>query len=459
MAADALALTGGSPLVDEHAALRGKWPVTIEQDFAAIKKAYDNDDFSGRGSKEIAALEQIFSEKHSNMYATALNSGTAALHAALIALDIEPGDEVLVPNLTFVATAVAVLHSLAIPVFVDIDPTTYNISPADLENRITPRTKAVIVVHMHGFPAQMDEITAICKRHNLKLIEDVAQAPGATYKGRLLGTIGDASAFSLMSQKNIATCGEGGVLLVKTLEQKNKAEMLRIYGEIIGEDGTRMYNSYSLGWNYTLNPIQAAMAAVQLERFDNLTARIQEKGRQLNAGLNQFAWVRPQMEAPSTTGVFHFYRVRLQHDSFTGKRSGLFRRAMQEALNAEGLNARFYQNTPVSGQIIFREKKAYGKGLPWSLNPNVTYDYGVDDYPNTLDVLRSTLVLGAISSAPGYLLQDGTVETYIEGFAKLDRNMDKIVAYANKINDYRDPWEDVPVTSDSFSARYGIKHK
>lgn len=458
MEADKLAISGGQPLIKDHSTLRGDWPIKSEKDYAAIQRAYERSDFSGRGSAEVTALERIFSEKHDNMYATAVNSGTAALHAALIALDVQPGDEVLVPNLTFVATAVAALHSLAIPVFVDIDPVSYNMSPVDLVKRITPRTKAVIVVHMHGFPAAMDEIMQICKEHSLKLIEDVAQAPGATYKGKLLGTLGDASAFSLMSQKNMATCGEGGMLLTKTLEQKNKAEMLRIYGEIINEDGSRMYNSFSLGWNYTLNPIQAAMAVTQLETFDELTAKIQERGRQLNEGLSRFAWVQPPIEAPDTTGVFHFYRVRLQSDEFTGKHAGLFRQAVQHALNAEGLNARLYQNVPVSGQIIFREKKAYGKGLPWSLNKGVDYEYTIEDYPNTLDVLRSTLVLGAISSAPGYLLKDGTVEAYIAGFEKLDRNMQAIVDYANAITDYKEPWDSIPVTSDSFSAHYGIHH-
>lgn len=453
-----LALFGGQPIVKDHASLRGEWPIKDDTDFQAIKRVYDNNDFSGRGSQEVTNLEKRFSQMHNNMHATALNSGTAAIHAALIALGVKPGDEVLVPNLTFVATAVAVLHCLAVPIFVDIDPNDYNMSPDDILKRITPRTKAVIVVHMHGIPAQMEKIQKICADNNLMLIEDVAQAPGATIDGRLVGTFGDASAFSLMSQKNLTTCGEAGMLLTKTLEQKNRAEMLRIYGEIIGEDGSRMYNSFSLGWNYTLNPMQAAMAVSQLDKFDALTKKIQEKGRLLNEGLEQFNWVKPPLEAPNTTGVFHFYRVRLVPESFPMEKIGLFRRAVHEALNAEGLNARLYQNTPISGQVIFREKKAYGKGLPWAINPDITYEYSNDNYPDTLDVLRSTLVLGAISSAPGYLLKEGTVEAYIEGFKKLNDNMDKLKEYALGITDYKEPWDDIPVTSDSFSAHYGIKH-
>lgn len=453
-----LALFGGQPVIKDHATLRGEWPIKDAKDFEAIKRVYDNNDFSGRGSKEVTNLEERFSKMHGGMYATALNSGTAAIHAALIALGIKPGDEVLVPNLTFVATAVAALHCLAVPIFVDIDPNDYNMSPEDIKKRITPRTKAVVVVHMHGTPARMKEIQAICKKHNLKLIEDVAQAPGATIDGQLVGTFGDASAFSLMSQKNLTTCGEAGMLLTKELEQKNRAEMLRIYGEIIGEDGSRMYNSFSLGWNYTLNPMQAAMAVSQLDKFEALTERIQEKGRLLNEGIGQFDWVIAPQEAPGTTNVFHFYRIRLTPHDFPMEKIGLFRRAVHEALNAEGLNARLYQNTPISGQVIFREKKAYGKGLPWSLNPEINYEYSNDDYPNTLDVLRSTLVLGAISSAPGYLLKEGTVEAYIEGFKKLNDHMDQLKEYALSITDYKEPWDDIPVTSDSFSAHYGIKH-
>lgn len=454
-----LALFGGEPIVADHRSLRGEWPLKNSLDLEAIKRVYDNSDFSGRGSREVINLEYNFSQMHEGMYATALNSGTAAIHAALIALGIRPGDEVLVPNLTFVATAVAALHCLAIPIFVDIDPDDYNMSPEDILKRINSRTKAIIVVHMHGFPAQIEKIQQICKDHDIRLIEDVAQAPGATVNGKLLGTFGDASTFSLMSQKNIATCGEAGILLTKTLEQKNRAEMLRIYGEIIGEDGTRLYNSFSLGWNYTLNPMQAAMAVEQLKRFNEMTKKIQRKGRHLTDGLRKYNWVAPPTERDGETGVFHFYRIKLiPPNDYPNDKIGQFRKAVHEALDAEGLNARLYQNVPISGQVIFREKRAYGNGIPWCLNPDVDYLYDNTDYPHILQTLRSTLVLGAISSAPGYLLKDGTVEAYLQGFAKLDENMDRIIEYALNIQDYLEPWESIPVTSDSFSAHYGIEH-
>ena len=417
-----LALFGGKPLVRDHRKLRINWPITTSDDFNAIKKVFKNKDFSGRGSEEVLRLEKEFSSYYNNMYATALSNGTAALHTALIALGIKPADEVIIPSLTFGSTAYAVLHNQSIPVFADIDPITYNLSAKSIEEKITKNTKAVIVVHLHGYPCEMDEIIKVCRKYRLKLIEDVAQAPGALYKNKKLGTFGDASIFSLMAQKNIATCGECGILLTKTLKQKNRAEMVRIYGEILTSKA-RAYNSYTLGWNYTLNPIQAAMASVQFKKLESLTKLIQKNGRKLNYELSKFKWILPPIEEKYLTSVFHFYRFRLNPKIVNYKNSGRFRKAVQDCLNAEGLNVRHYQNTPVPGQYIFTHKHGIGKGLPWSLS-NKKYNYSIKDYPNSLDVIRSTLVLGAIGSTPAYLLKKGTIEKYIKGFKKIDKNME-----------------------------------
>lgn len=449
-----LALFGGKPIVSDHRSLKIDWPITTEADRQAILDAFSAKDFSGRGSPSVIALEEAFTRRFPGKYATALNSGTAALHAALIAVGVEPGDEVIVPNLTFVATATAVLHALAIPVFADIDVHDYNIDVDDVARRITPRTKAIIAVHLHGFPARINELRSLCDRHDIKLIEDVAQAPGALYGGKEVGMFGDAAIFSLMPQKNLPTCGECGVLLTSTLEQKNKAEMLRIYGEVLSPDKPRAYNSFSIGWNYTLGPLEAAMAVTQMDRFDTMTARIQERGRALSRALSSFPWVRPPIEAENTTGVFHFYRIGLTPKNYPQERIGPFRKAVEDALNAEGLNVRHYQNTPVSGQVIFKNKHAFGKNMPWALNDTPTH-YDIENYPKTLEVLRSTLVLGAIGSTPAYLLCEGTVERYVEGFAKIDANMKELEAYADNLI-YTETWDSIPVTSDSYQATYRL---
>lgn len=443
-----LALFGGTPLVKDHASLRTAWPIVTKRDRRAVIESFDREDFSGRGSPEVYALEEEMANHFMMPYATALNSGTAALHVALASLGIGEGDEVIVPNLTFIATAMAVVQNGSVPVFADIDPRTYNITAETILPQVTRKTKAVIVVHLHGFPADLRGIKKLCKERDLALIEDVAQAPGALLDGKPVGSFGDASAFSLMSQKNLATCGECGVLLNRKLDAKNRAEMVRIYGEILKPNAPRKYNSYTLGWNYTLNPLQAAMARTQLRGLDGLTRKIRSAGQRLDKGLSAFTWVRPPKDIRGAQGVYHFYRIGFDPSVFGYAHSGRFRKAVQDALDAEGLNVRHYQNVPLSGQPVFRTKDY--------LQSKKSFD--IQNFPNTLEVIRSTLILGAISSAPGYLLCSGTVAKYLKGFAKIDANMGQVLEYADKLA-YREPWEDIPKTSDSFRSRYGILTK
>lgn len=448
-----LALFGGHSIVSDHKNIRISWPIVRQSDFNQVKRAFFDKDFSGRGSKRVEELEKKFEERYKGRFATAVNSGTSALHLALKSLNIGPGDEVIVPALTFVASAMSVLHNQSIPIFADIDPCTYNISPDSVLKKITKKTKAIIVVHLHGLPADMKRIQSICRKYNLKLIEDVAQAPGAKYFGKEVGLFGDAAIFSFMSQKNLATCGEAGLLLSRGIKAKNRAEITRIYGEIIKKNNNRVYNSYTLGWNYTLNPIQATMLMSQLKNFDIVTRRIQVMGRKLNDLLKTIDWVLPPVEPARVTSVFHFYRFGLQPEILGYKKIGRFRQAIQDALNAEGLNVRHYQNTPIPGQSFFQNIN-YKKDYPWILSDR-KIEYKITDYPNTLNVISSTLVLGAISSTPGYLLCPGSIEKYFKGFIKINKNIDKILEYADKI-DYHDPWEELSKVSDSYMSKYGL---
>lgn len=441
-----LALFGGTPVVEDHQSLLTRWPVVTSDDREAVLAAFDRADFSGRGSAEVYALEEEMAVFFGMPCATALNSGTAALHAALFSLEIGSGAEVIVPNLTFVSTAMAVVHNGSTPVFADVDANTYNLSAATIARELSSKTAAVIVVHLHGLPADMDPIIQLCHSKGIKVIEDVAQAPGARYKGRLVGSIGDAAAFSLMAQKNLATCGEGGVLLNRNNKDKNRAELIRLYGEKIQPGQARKYRSYTLGWNYTLNPIQAAMARTQLRRLPEVTRTICAAGANLSDRLSQFVWVTPPVLTHDFQNVFHFYRVALSGSSFGFTDDGRFRRAVQDALNAEGLNVRHYQTTPVSGQPYFQtgSDRCVARPLP--------------EYPATLEVLRRTLVLGAVGSAPAYLLNPRVPELYAKGFAKIEKNMSALIDYARDI-DYLDTWQSEPVLSDTFGAEYESGHE
>lgn len=448
-----LAIFGGEPIIKNHQNLRINWPIVDSEDKKAVVEAFEEDDFCGRSSARVSKLEKIFAKQYKGYYPTALNSGTAALHLSMLSLGIRLGDEVIVPALTFIATAMSVIHNQSIPIFADIDKQTYNILPVDIEKKITKRTRAVIVVHMHGLPADIDPIIKICKKYRLKLIEDVAQAPGAIYKGKEVGNFGDASIFSLMSQKNIPTCGECGMLLNRKLADKNRAEMAKIYGEVVRRGVERAYNSFSLGWNYTLNPIQAAMATTQMEKYIPIKKLIQKNARRLNKALDKFSWVTPPSEPSDTESVFHFYRFDLDSTCLGYTKKGNFRKAIQDALNAEGLNVRHYQKTPLAGQPFFQQKDINAK-TPWLLSKK-NYKYNINDFPNTLSVLNSSLVLGAISSSPGYLLCPGTIDSYVKGFKKIEDNMKELLAYADRIKD-PEPWKGVPVISDSYKVKYKV---
>ncbi|MCK5212086.1 hypothetical protein KAJ89_05275 [Candidatus Parcubacteria bacterium] len=195
------------------------------------------------------------------------------------------------------------------------------------------------------------------------------------------------------------------------------------------------------------------MATTQLKKFNRITKKIQNSARQLNKAIGQFKWILPPIEPEGISSVFHFYRFGLNPEYFQYKDVGKFRRAIQDALNAEGLNVRHYQKTPLSGQPFFQQKQI-NRMLPWSLNKK-NYKYTINEYPNTLMVINSTLVLGAISSSVGYLFCPKTIEKYIEGFKKIEQNLGDLLKYADKIKN-PEPWKEVAVISDSYNAKYEI---
>src|SRR6266536_5027886 len=240
-----------------------------------------------------------------------LASGTAALALALFALGVGPGDEVLVPALSFIASGLAPLHQLAVPVFVDIDPVTFNIDPAAAAASITSRTAAILAVHLHGLPADMAAIDQLARAYGLAVIEDAAQAHGATWRGRKVGGLGQAGAFSLQVTKNLPTCGEGGLLTTGSAEVAAKVRMARQFGEVIEPDvKERTYVAHTLGWNHKLNPVQAAFASSQLGRFDRYEAQRQANVRRLLERLSALPGTQVPTSTPEATHVWHILRFR-----------------------------------------------------------------------------------------------------------------------------------------------------
>jgi perosamine synthetase len=216
----------------------------------------------------VRRFEAEFAARLGVPHALAVSNGTVALHLALAAFGIGPGDEVIVPDLTFAATINAVLYAGAVPVIVDVDPATWNMDPAAVAAAITPRTRALIPVHLYGQPADMDALMALADRHGLVVIEDAAEAAGATYKGRPCGGIGHAGTFSFFSNKLITT-GEGGMVVLRDDKAAERARMLRDHGM----DPAKRYWHNEVGFNYRLTNLQAALGCAQLEKFDAFLAR------------------------------------------------------------------------------------------------------------------------------------------------------------------------------------------
>ncbi|HTQ80583.1 MAG TPA: DegT/DnrJ/EryC1/StrS family aminotransferase, partial [Thermoanaerobaculia bacterium] len=369
------------------------------------------------------------------------NSGTAALHAAVAAAAVEPGDEVIAPALTFLASATAVIHHQGIPVFVDVDPRTFTLDPAKLEERITDRTKAVIVVHLHGLPADMDPILEIARRRGLKVIEDNCQAPGALYKGKKAGSLGDMAAYSIMAGKNLPTAGEGGLFTTSDPALCEAADMIKMFGEKVRPDAAREYNALTMGWNYRFSSILAAFTLSQLDRLDEYTARVQAGAQALARGLEQIPGLIPPHVPADRTHVYHHFRLRVDPQAAgVDVPVGHFRKAVQDAMEAEGVPLIEYQNRPVPGQSFFVERRGYGKGCPWSCghtSRDVVYD--MYEYPQTLDVIRGTLLVGHRLCMASFM-EPKNIDLYLTAFQKVFSHLDELAQYARGL-DYREPWE------------------
>lgn len=253
---------------------------------------------------EVAAFEREFARVCSAGEAVAVNSGTSALHLALLAAGIGPGDEVITVPFTFIATIAAIQYTGARPVLVDIDARTYTIDPALIETAITPRTKAIMPVHLYGQPADMDPILDIAHARGLLVIEDAAQAHGAEYKGRRCGSMGDLAAFSFYPTKNLGGCGEGGAVVTGNPAYAQRIRALRNWG------GERRYEHAVKGFNYRMDGLQGAVLRVKLRHIDAWTeARRRhavEYGRRLSAGEVMIPYARAD-----SRHVYHVYAVRV----------------------------------------------------------------------------------------------------------------------------------------------------
>lgn len=424
-----LAAFGGTAAVPRDRR-RVDWPLVEDDDRKAVIDALDGAKLvsNSEGVNPVSTLEHHWADRFGFDHCVAVSTGTAALSLALAGLGIGPGDEVIVPALSFIATGLAPLHQMAVPVFADVDPVTFNLDPDDVEHRITARTAAIIPVHLHGAPADMDRITDIASRHGLAVIEDAAQAPGATHRGRSVGGIGAAGAFSLQATKNIPTCGEGGLLVTGNAELAESVRMGRQFGEVIESGRERDYVSYGLGWNHKMNAIQAAFTDAQLSRFDDY-----ERARQSNiagflARLAVLPGLRVPTALPGTTHVWHILRFRFDPAAFglDAARSQALRSALRRLLRAEGVPMSQYQLMPLPDQKVFVDRIGFGAGYPWSVTGAAGPAAG-EGYPVARAIIADSLTLQKRHLHPG---SGDLLGLYADAFEKVWANASMVTTLA-----------------------------
>ncbi|MCK4793378.1 MAG: DegT/DnrJ/EryC1/StrS family aminotransferase, partial [Desulfobacteraceae bacterium] len=262
--------------------LQKAWPPITQEDKDAVMQVLDRGILWGPMEEEVLGLQKDFSNYVGAKHALVVNSGTAALHAAVVACGIGPGDEVITPAYSFWATSQAVMAHNAIPVFVDIDPDSMNMDPEKIEEKITDKTKALLPVHVHGLCADMYPIMEIAKKQGLRVIEDAAQAAGAKYKGKNAGVLGDIACFSLNGSKNLPA-GEGGIVTSNDDELMDRARKMAMFGEKAVPKGMiRLYDAEIMGFNYRNNEMADALCRSILRRYDQLQARRAENCEYLN---------------------------------------------------------------------------------------------------------------------------------------------------------------------------------
>ena len=327
-----------------------------------VLEALDNEFATSRNSVFCNRLEGAFATRFKSRYAISHANGTATMHTALSALDVKPGDEVIVPPLTMSSTSLAVLHNGSIPVFADVDKRTFNLDPDDIEKRITSKTKAIITVSLYGLSPDYDRILEICKRHNLYLIEDNAECFLGMYKGKLVGEFGHFSSYSFQASKHM-TCGEGGMLTTSDDELADKARRFSSlgYAGVSGKQGKITRSdiqdpNYSrhvmLGFNYRMSELQAAVTLGQLERLDDLVSQRQKVAELFKEVIKGSDLVTLQHEPQGYKNSYWAFSMVLNTNN-PGKDWYTFKNKFQE-LGGDGYYAAWkltYQEPLFQGQI------------------------------------------------------------------------------------------------------------
>ncbi len=344
------------------------------------------------GGPRVQKLEKEWAAYFGVKHAVSVNSATSGLYAAVGAAGVGPGDEVIVSPYTMAASATAALVYGAIPVFADIDPEIFCLDPKSIRDRITSRTKAVIAVDIFGHPAEFDEIMAIAREHDLVVIEDTAQAPGATYKGRYAGTLGHMGVFSLNYHKTIHS-GEGGVVVTNDDRFAERLQLIRNHAEVVVEKKGVTDLTNMIGFNYRMTEIEAAIASEQLKKLESLVRPRIEAADYLTAKLKDFPGLTPPAVRPYVRHGYYVYPMK-----YDAAVTGVPRARFAEALRAEGIPCGTGYVRPLYLEPAYQKRIGYGRnGFPFGCEKNrsvVSYERGLCPVCEKMH-LEQLLTLGA----------------------------------------------------------------
>lgn len=416
-----LAIRGGKPLVP--GGLKPKWPIFGEEEKQALievlesgkwwRGAYDDPSESKVGRFEIEFCKYLGVK-----YGVAVTNGTAALELALKAAGVEAGDEVIVPAVTFIATATAVLAVNAIPIFVDIDPKTYQIDPEKIEEAITEKTRAIIPVHYGGYPADMDRIMEIAEDHDLMVIEDCAEAHGSEWKGRKVGSIGHLGAFSFQMGKPL-TCGEGGFVSTNDEELAKKCYSYHNIGRILGRP---FYEHHVPAWNMRMTEFQGAILLCQLKRLPEQTEKRYVNGEYMARELEKIGGIRALKRDPRITKRgYYFYLLRYNEEEFGGVSRDLF----MEALKAEGILVHKAHNQPLYKNPVFMEMRFGRTGCPVRCP---LYGKNINYADFHCPVAERIYEKEIVALGKDFLLEREDTDLVLEAIRKIKENIDELKA-------------------------------
>ena len=419
-----LALFGGKKLIDYD--LENYKSIGVEE-LNAAKDVIESgvlsrflgcwdDDFYG--GPKIRQFEKACEEYFKVKYAVSVNSWTSGLICAVGAIGIQPGDEVIVTPWTMCATATAILHWNAIPVFVDIEEETFNIDPKEIEKNITENTKAIIGVDIFGHSCDVDSLRYLAEKYNLKIITDSAQSPGVLNKGRITGTIGDVGGYSLNYHKHIHT-GEGGIIVTNDLEIYERLQLIRNHAEAVVEEKGHEDLANMIGHNFRLGEIEAAIGIEQLKKLDRIVFSRQEYAEKISEGICNLEGLRTPLIKDGCTHAYYVYPIVLDIDSLN-----VSREMIVKALLAEGVYVcAGYQNIHLLP--LYQKKIAYGSnGFPWTSSickREINYNKGI--CPIAENLHEKTFIYLPMCM---FEFSDVDIENIIKAFHKVWRNLDEL---------------------------------